>query len=57
VTEDALALIRRSDVLASVNAGRLHEVPAQLKHWNRAGGRVVRGLSLRRAAEARLFAS
>lgn len=37
-----------------VNAGQWDDVPAQLMRWTRAGGRVLRGLVLRRAAEAEL---
>ena len=38
-----------------INAGRWDDVPAQLMRWNRAGGRVLRGLTLRRQAEAALI--
>lgn len=38
-----------------VNAGEWDDVPAQLMRWTRAGGRVLRGLVLRRAAEADLI--
>lgn len=31
------------------------EVPPQLRRWNKAGGRVLRGLTLRREAEAALI--
>ena len=37
-----------------VNAGRWDEVPAELRKWNKAGGRVLRGLTIRRQAEATL---
>lgn len=37
-----------------VNAGEWGDVPAQLMRWNRAGGRVLAGLTRRRAAEAAL---
>lgn len=38
-----------------VNAARWNDVPAELLRWNRAGGRVLRGLTLRRRAEADLI--
>jgi lysozyme len=37
-----------------VNAGEWSDVPAQLRRWVYAGGRVLRGLVLRREAEAQL---
>ena len=40
-----------------VNAGRWDDVPAELRKWNRGGGRVLRGLVLRREAEATLVAA
>ncbi len=47
--------LARSSVLKAVNEGRFEDVPARLQLWNRAGGRVLKGLVRRRAAEARLF--
>lgn len=38
-----------------INAGRWGDVPAELKKWNRGGGRVLKGLVARRAAEAALI--
>ena len=38
-----------------VNAGRWADVPAEIRKWNRGGGRVLRGLVLRREAEAALI--
>jgi len=38
-----------------VNAGRWADVPAEFRKWNRGGGRVLRGLVLRREAEAALI--
>lgn len=38
-----------------VNASRWAEVPAEIRKWNRGGGRVLRGLTLRREAEASLI--
>lgn len=37
-----------------VNAGRWADVPAELRKWNRGGGRVLAGLVKRREAEAAL---
>lgn len=34
-----------------VNAGRWGDVPAELRKWNKGGGRVLRGLVVRRQAE------
>lgn len=49
------ANFRKSSVLKRVNANRLNEVPGRLMLWNKAGGRVLRGLTRRRAAEGALF--
>lgn len=38
-----------------VNADRWAEVPAEIRKWNRGGGRLLRGLVLRREAEAALI--
>jgi len=38
-----------------VNAGRWDDVPTELRRWVRAGGRVLRGLVLRREAEVALI--
>jgi hypothetical protein len=38
-----------------VNASRWADVPAEIRKWNRGGGRVLRGLVLRREAEATLI--
>lgn len=37
-----------------INAGDWNDVPAQLMRWNKAGGRILRGLTIRRQAEAAL---
>ncbi|MCK0196335.1 lysozyme [Ancylobacter sp. 6x-1] len=50
------ANLRRSTLLAKLNAGDYAAVPKELAKWNRAGGRVIAGLSNRRAAEAGLWA-
>lgn len=49
---------RNSTLLKLLNGGRgIHEVGAQFLRWNKAGGKVLPGLSRRRAAEAVLFES
>lgn len=47
----------KSTLLRKVNAGDEAGAAAQFKRWNRAGGRVLNGLTRRRVAEAKLFAS
>jgi Phage lysozyme len=47
--------LKASTLRRKINAGDWHEVPAQLMRWNKAGGRVLRGLTLRRQAEADLI--
>lgn len=49
------ANLRASTLRRKVNAGEWDEVPAQLLRWNKAGGRVLRGLTIRRQAEAALI--
>lgn len=44
-----------STLRRKVNAGEWDEVPAQFMRWNKAGGRVLRGLTLRRQAEVDLI--
>ena len=46
---------RKSSVLKRVNARKFDEVPGRLLLWNKAGGRVLRGLTRRRGAEGDLF--
>lgn len=43
--------LRSSTLRKLVNAGEWLDVPAQFRRWNKAGGRVLRGLTLRREAE------
>lgn len=45
----------KSSALREVNAGRHENVPPQLKRWVNVNGKPVRGLILRRAAEADLY--
>jgi len=45
----------RSTLLKKLNAGDYAGAAKQFARWNRGGGRVLRGLTRRRAAEAALF--
>lgn len=47
--------LRTSTLRKRINAGIWDDVPAQLLRWNKAGGRVLRGLTLRREAEGALI--
>jgi lysozyme len=47
--------LKSSTMLKKINAARHEEVPAQIKYWNRAGGKVLKGLERRREAEAVLY--
>lgn len=47
--------LKASTLRRRVNAGRWGEVPAELRKWNKGGGRVLRGLVLRREAEVGLI--
>jgi lysozyme len=42
-------------MLKVLNSGKYEDVPAQIKRWNKAGGKVLEGLIRRREAEACLF--
>ena len=42
-------------MLKVLNAGEYEDVPAQMKRWNKAGGKVLEGLIRRREAESLLF--
>ena len=44
-----------STLLQKLNGSEYDEVPAQIKRWNKAGGKVLDGLIRRREAEALLF--
>ena len=44
-----------SSVLRNFNAGDMGNAAASFAKWNRAGGKVLAGLTRRRAAEAALF--
>lgn len=47
--------LKNSTLRRKVNAGEWDVVPTELRKWNKAGGRVLRGLTLRREAEAQLI--
>jgi len=47
--------LKASTLRKRVNAGDWADVPTQIKKWDKAGGRVLRGLTIRRAAEAALI--
>lgn len=46
---------RASTLRRRVNSGAFWDVPHQFSRWNKAGGRVLKGLIRRRSAEADLF--
>lgn len=45
----------KSTLLKMINAGRLYEASGEFPKWNKAGGRVLDGLTRRRCAERDLF--
>ena len=47
--------LRRSTLLKRVNARRFDDVPNQFLRWNKSNGKVFRGLTRRRRAEAAQF--
>ena len=47
--------LAKSTLLKYLNAGRFREAAAEFVKWNRAGGKVLAGLTRRREAEAALF--
>lgn len=47
--------LRRSTLLQKLNKRLYNEVPAEIKRWNKAGGKILRGLVRRRKAEALMF--
>jgi len=51
------ANLQASTLLKVLNAGDYAGVPAQIMRWNKAGGKVLEGLTRRRQAEADLFAN
>jgi len=48
--------LNTSTLLKVLNSGDYAGVPEQILRWNKAGGRVLEGLTRRRQAEADLFA-
>ena len=49
------ANLKASTLLKVLNAKEDDDLPAQIKRWNKAGGKVLQGLIRRREAEALLF--
>lgn len=47
--------LRGSTLRKRVNAGRWNDVPAELRKWDKAGGRRLRGLTRRREAEVTVW--
>ena len=47
--------LKNSTLLKVLNDKEYEGVPAQIKRWNKAGGKVLQGLIRRREAEALLF--
>lgn len=47
--------LKSSTMLKFLNAENFEEIPTQIKRWNKAGGKVLEGLTRRREAEALLF--
>ena len=47
--------LKASTLRKRVNAGDWGSAPYELKKWDKAGGRILRGLTIRRAAEAALI--
>lgn len=50
-----LAALKGSTLLKLFNDGRFDLVPAQFARWDKAGGKQMKGLTRRRAAEVALF--
>tara|TARA_Y100000296_G_scaffold72513_1_gene88972 strand:+ start:682 stop:1203 length:522 start_codon:yes stop_codon:yes gene_type:complete len=48
--------LRNSTLLKVLNQGDKFLVPEQIRRWNKAGGKVLKGLVRRREAEALMFA-
>jgi lysozyme len=51
------ANLAASTLLKKVNAQEYDEVPEQIKRWNKAGGKVLEGLTKRRESEAKLWST
>ena len=48
--------LNSSTLLKKLNTGNKGEVPTEMLRWNKAGGKVLAGLTKRREAEAELWA-
>jgi GH24 family phage-related lysozyme (muramidase) len=49
--------LKKSTLLKKLNAGDIQGAALQFKSWNKAGGKVLAGLTRRRDAEMKLFLS
>ena len=49
------ANLNASTMLKVLNKGAYEDVPFQIRRWNKAGGKVLEGLTRRRLAESLLF--
>lgn len=47
--------LQKSTMLKRINAGRHADAANEMERWIRAGGRILRGLIIRREAEAKLY--
>lgn len=50
-----LAAFKKSTLLRRFNSGDVHGAQAEFAKWNRAAGKVMKGLTRRRTAEAKVF--
>ena len=48
--------LKNSTLLTLLNQGVKFQIPEQIRRWNRAGGKILKGLVRRREAEALMFA-
>ncbi len=48
--------LRASSLRRKINAGLWDDVPTELRKWTRGGGKVLKGLVIRRETEAKLVA-
>lgn len=49
--------LKKSTLLKKLNAGDIQGAALQFKSWNKAGGKILTGLTRRREAEMKLFLS
>lgn len=47
--------LQRSTLRMKLNRGEFEDVPEEFLKWNKAGGRILKGLTRRRLAEATIF--